>query len=914
MSNSKEENVMGRKILLADDSITIQKVVNLTFSDEGIDVISVGNGELAVRKLADTKPDLVLVDIFMPGRSGYEVCEYIKNNPQFSHIPVLLLVGAFEPFDQTEANRVKADGHLTKPFESRALVATVNKLLAQLPPAPVTAPAPVATPPPVATPVSTAPSLTPASLPTAQPVEFMGESSGAPVAPLSFSPPSSTLLPTAQPASSPPVNDWAFSNPTIPLGSLATTPSDVISGGNAGVNAVSFLPPGEPPSPLPAPINPLNTENTNSFAAVDVPSEPPQFDLGFDFTKPVAMPITPTFELPSTTVSPAPVTTIPISETPTSATPNFALDQFEEAEHTQLMGSPTAAPPTNLANDIWVLDTDNTPPAATKPDVSDPLAVIKPATTSFEDQFAEDLRDTSTYASPVQVSEGPIPTTTQENVAAGFDPIASNVVVDNNDNYEEMPLDLEPLEEYTTGSQEALLEISDPLSLEEISTISSEELHASNLASGELTAITSDESPTGVSETDSTRLLGVTNFNSESAIDNAEISTTNEKIATSQRDTGEITMSRQTMDMLEAMPDTSLEEAIAAESVAKEVLEPVTPDQSAKDTTIAPIVSNEKLATEQISAAAVFTASELPASESAFAALNEKNLLPETTAEIEIVSPQDIPISTVRGGSGPLELDLGEPLPAITNVSVPQSPISAEEEEVSAASNVISTPSIVVPPASSVNLDVVPDLLATQQVEVMPSSAPVATTPNLSLENVVVNSTPSLETDAKIIEFPNTKPTENNVPTLILPALTSADIDAAQTTKATIVNRPLALVDENTRKTIEITTLPVIPLAPSIPAAATPLPSGELDITALDSETSSGIDNLDSKKAIVNNKLEISQGAITSIEQIPQALVDEIVRRTIAQMSDAVVREIAWEIVPELAEIMIKKRMTQTSK
>jgi CheY-like chemotaxis protein len=137
---------MGRKILLADDSITIQKVVNLTFSDEGIDVVTVGNGELALRKLNDVRPDIVLADIYMPGKNGYEVCEYIKTNSQFSQIPVLLLVGAFEPFDQAEALRVKADGHLTKPFESRALIATVTRLLAQAPPAP-SQPPPVQTQP-----------------------------------------------------------------------------------------------------------------------------------------------------------------------------------------------------------------------------------------------------------------------------------------------------------------------------------------------------------------------------------------------------------------------------------------------------------------------------------------------------------------------------------------------------------------------------------------------------------------------------------------------------------------------------------------------------------------------------------------------------------------------------------------------
>ncbi len=120
---------MGCKILLADDSITIQKVVNLTFAEEGIEVVAVSNGDQAERKLAEFRPDLVLADIFMPGKNGYELCETIKQNPQFSNVPVVLLVGAFEPFDQNEAKRVGADDQLTKPFESRKLVETVRRLI-----------------------------------------------------------------------------------------------------------------------------------------------------------------------------------------------------------------------------------------------------------------------------------------------------------------------------------------------------------------------------------------------------------------------------------------------------------------------------------------------------------------------------------------------------------------------------------------------------------------------------------------------------------------------------------------------------------------------------------------------------------------------------------------------------------------
>jgi len=120
---------MASRILLADDSITIQKVVNLTFADEGIEVVTVSNGEMAQRLLGEINPDLVLADIFMPGRNGYELCQYVKESPQFRRVPVVLLVGAFEPFDQAEARRVGADGHLTKPFESRTLVETVRKLI-----------------------------------------------------------------------------------------------------------------------------------------------------------------------------------------------------------------------------------------------------------------------------------------------------------------------------------------------------------------------------------------------------------------------------------------------------------------------------------------------------------------------------------------------------------------------------------------------------------------------------------------------------------------------------------------------------------------------------------------------------------------------------------------------------------------
>lgn len=118
------------RLLLADDSVTIRKVVELTFADEGIDVTTVGDSATAMSRFVEIQPDIVLVDAGLDGTSGYQICEMIKSDEATRHIPVLLLIGSFEPFDQDEAERVRADGFLTKPFHSiRDLVGRVWELL-----------------------------------------------------------------------------------------------------------------------------------------------------------------------------------------------------------------------------------------------------------------------------------------------------------------------------------------------------------------------------------------------------------------------------------------------------------------------------------------------------------------------------------------------------------------------------------------------------------------------------------------------------------------------------------------------------------------------------------------------------------------------------------------------------------------
>jgi CheY-like chemotaxis protein len=124
---------MSKKILLADDSITIQKVISITFASEDYELIIVGDGEAAAAKVKEVKPDLVIADVAMPGKNGYEVCELIKKEQGLRHIPVLLLSGTFEPLNEKEAARVKADDHIVKPFESQELIEKVKNLLTMTP-------------------------------------------------------------------------------------------------------------------------------------------------------------------------------------------------------------------------------------------------------------------------------------------------------------------------------------------------------------------------------------------------------------------------------------------------------------------------------------------------------------------------------------------------------------------------------------------------------------------------------------------------------------------------------------------------------------------------------------------------------------------------------------------------------------
>ncbi len=145
---------MAQTVLVVDDSPTIQNKAKGILMDKGLQVVTMSNGVAAIKKLPQVKPSVILADVSMPGKDGYEVCEFVKNSPELRHIPVVLIFSDADPYNEEQGTRVRADGTVKKmaagkPFDPEELISTVTKFLARAEasapkPAP---PAPVITPP-----------------------------------------------------------------------------------------------------------------------------------------------------------------------------------------------------------------------------------------------------------------------------------------------------------------------------------------------------------------------------------------------------------------------------------------------------------------------------------------------------------------------------------------------------------------------------------------------------------------------------------------------------------------------------------------------------------------------------------------------------------------------------------------------
>jgi CheY-like chemotaxis protein len=124
---------MPHRLLLADDSVTIQRVIELTFAEEGVDVVSVGDGLKAIERLEAERFDIVLADVSMPGKDGFEVAAFVRARPELAGVAVVLLTGAFETLDEARMASVGAAAVLVKPFEPQTVIATVRDLLSGKP-------------------------------------------------------------------------------------------------------------------------------------------------------------------------------------------------------------------------------------------------------------------------------------------------------------------------------------------------------------------------------------------------------------------------------------------------------------------------------------------------------------------------------------------------------------------------------------------------------------------------------------------------------------------------------------------------------------------------------------------------------------------------------------------------------------
>ncbi len=118
-----------KSVLIVDDSETIRRTAEALLKKEGYQVATAEDGLRAFAAIIDFKPDIIFLDIMMPRLDGYQVCSVIKNNPEYSHIPIIMLSSKDDIFDQARGRVSGADFFISKPFSKEELCRAVNQHL-----------------------------------------------------------------------------------------------------------------------------------------------------------------------------------------------------------------------------------------------------------------------------------------------------------------------------------------------------------------------------------------------------------------------------------------------------------------------------------------------------------------------------------------------------------------------------------------------------------------------------------------------------------------------------------------------------------------------------------------------------------------------------------------------------------------
>ncbi len=361
---------MGARILVADDSVTIQKVVALTFSREDFELIPARSGEEAIRKAKESRPDLMLIDLVMPDKNGYEVCRTLREDPQLKATPIVLLAGTFETFDKGEGIKVGANDFVTKPFESQTLISKVKQLLSAK-----TVPLPVE-------PVRPWPAEAPPAVPPFRPVAPAPAMPAMAAAPPPAPPPPPTLVTApalepvfelgedllAAPAAGPPPRTAVPPAPSAPA---------------MGTTIQLSPPPAPPPTPAVAPPAPELVE-LQELSLDDLTAEEPlaSVDLvAIDLEVPEAVTAAPAAREAALPPSPGELdfdfASVPpaepvAAEAPAEAAPMILHGTFAEMELD--VGRPPAAPPLEPAPAMDLAARHQEPPPAAEPEGLPPLS------------------------------------------------------------------------------------------------------------------------------------------------------------------------------------------------------------------------------------------------------------------------------------------------------------------------------------------------------------------------------------------------------------------------------------------------------------------------------------------------------------------------------------------------------------